>query len=422
MIESKIYESSTATFEGSCPSEMPDRSDELGLIDLLVLLAGRKGLIAKTTGVFLVVGLIAALLQPVTYTATTRFMPPQKTQSAASMMMSQLSSVGGGALASMAGGELGMQNPNDLYLGLLTSRPVADAIIQKFDLKTVYKAQDMTAARKVLAGNSHIEAEKQGFISVSVTDSDRKRAPEIANYYVDGLRNLTKDMALSEASQRRQFYEEQLKQAKDALVTAEYSFEQIQQSKGLVQLDAQAKVMIESLSVLQAKVSAKEVELEAMRSYSTDQNPAVELAEHELASMKEEVAHMQQRSHSSGSHDLGLEDVPSAGLDYLRAERELKYRQALFEMLLKQYDAARIDEAKDAAIIQVVEPAIEPEHKSPQRRVLILILATFLGFFSGCFLALALWSKKRAEADPVLAGQIRKLKYALAFHIANRTP
>ena len=168
---------------------------------------------------------------------------------------------GAGSLAAVAGGGLGLKNPNDIYVGLLNSRPVADAIIQQFDLANVYHAKDMTAARKRLASYTEVVSEKNGFIAVSVTDKDKRRVAEMANAYTDELRILTKTLAVTEASQRRLFYEDQLKQAKEALFRAEVSFQQVQQSKGLVQLDAQAKAMIESLAVLRAQVAAREVEV-----------------------------------------------------------------------------------------------------------------------------------------------------------------
>ena len=215
----------------------------------------------------------------------------------------------------------------------------------------------MTKARKKLAGYTEVTSEKNGFITVSVTDKDKKRVAEMANAYTDQLRILTKTLAVTEASQRRLFYEEQLKQAKEALVAAELAFQQVQQQKGLVQLDAQAKAMIESLSALRAQVAAKQVEVQALRSYSTEQNPDVQLAERELTSLQAEEARLEQSNHAPGIAGLGLGNVPAAGLEYLRAAHELQYQQALYDMLMKQYDAAKLDESKEAAIIQVVEPA-----------------------------------------------------------------
>ena len=394
-------------------SVAPGDSYEVTLIDLLTQLAYRKWLIAKGTGIAVLAGVILSLVLPVRYTATTKIMPPQQTQSTASMlMMNQLSGAGGGSLAALAGGGL-LKNPNDIYVGLLNSRPVADAIIQKFSLAKEYHAKEMTEARKKLADFTVVTSEKNGFIAVSVTDKDRKRVAEIANAYTDQLRILTKTLAVTEASQRRVFYEEQLKQAKDALVSAELAFQRVQQQKGLVQLDAQAKAMIEGLAVLRAQVAAKQVEVQALRSYSTEQNPDVQLAERDLVSLQAEETRLEQSNHAPGIAGLWLGNVPAAGLEYLRAAHELQYQQALFDMLMKQYDAAKLDESKDAAIIQVVEAAIEPDHKSSPKRAIILLLSAFVGFFAGCILALFFWWKELVQVDPIAAKRLEELGYAL---------
>jgi uncharacterized protein involved in exopolysaccharide biosynthesis len=406
-------EETEATMDGASLSEAPSDGYEVSLIDVLTQLAHRKWLIAKVTGIAVLAGVVLALVQPVRYTATTKIMPPQQTQSGASMMMSQLASSGGGSLAAMAGGGLGLKNPNDIYVGLLTSRPIADAIIQKFDLAKEYHAKDMTAARKELAGNTVVTSERNGFISVSVTDKDKKRVAEMANAYTDQLRILTKTLAVTEASQRRLFYEEQLKQAKDALVAAELAFQQVQQQKGLVQLDAQAKAMIEGIAALRAQVVAKQVEVQALRSYSTEQNPDVQLAERELTSLQAEESRLEQSNHSPGIAGLGLGNVPAAGLEYLRAAHELAYRQALFDMLMKQYDAARLDEAKEAAIIQVLEPPIEPDQKSSPHRLRILLLFTIGGFIASCFLVWILWRRDLAQSNPDFTRALQNLKCVL---------
>ena len=414
MIEQGVYSSQTsAPLHDASSWEAPGDGHEGSLLDFLTRLVYRKWLIAKVAGIAMLIGVLTCLMLPVRYTATTKIMPPQPTQSTASMMMNQLANMGAGSLAAAAGGGLGLKDPNDIYIALLNSRPVADAIIQDFGLAQAYHTKNMTAARNQLAHNTVVASEKGGFIAVSVTDTDRRRSAEIANAYSGGLRILTKTLAVTEASQRRLFYEDQLKQAKEALVAAEIAFQQVQQTKGLVQLDAQAKTMIESLAVLRAQVAAKEVELQAMRSYSTELHPEVALAERELSSLQAEAARLEQHNHSPGSGDMGLEDVPGAGLEYLRAEHELKYRQAMFDLLIKQYDAARLDESKDATIIQVVEPAIEPEHKSSPKRALIVLLSMSGGFFVGCLLVLLGWWKENFQSNPRDAKQLRDLKNAL---------
>ena len=414
MIEQGVYSSQSAVSSQDAASwDAPGTGHEVSLLDFLTRLVSRKWLILRVTGIGLFIGVISCLMWPVRYTATTKIMPPQQTQSAASLMMNQLANMGGSSLAVAAGGGLGLKSPNDIYIGLLSSRPVADAIIAQFSLANVYRARDMTAARKSLARATDIASEKDGFITVSVTDGDKMRCAGMANAYTAGLRMLTKTLAVTEASQRRLFYEDQLKQAKEGLVTAEIAFEQVQQQKGLVQLDAQAKTMIEGLAVLRAQIDAKDVELQAMRSYSTEQNPEVALAERELSSLRAESARLQQRSHAPSFGEMGLEDVPGAGLEYLRAEHELKYRQAMFDLLIKQYDAARLDESKDAAIIQVVEPAIVPDRRSSPQRALIVLLSMAGGFCVACTLVLVGCWKESFQSDPRVAQQLQNFKLAL---------
>lgn len=412
--QNDTLEETAAIMDGIISEDAPSNRYGFSLISILTQLAYHKTLLATVTGMAFFAGIIFSLLLPVRYTATTKLMPPQQIPSSASMLMNQLANGGAGSLAAIAGGGLSLKNPNDIFIGLLTSRPIAEAIIQKFDLAKVYHAKDMTQARKKLAGYTEVTSAKGGFITVSVTDEDKERVAKMANAYTDQLRILTKTLAVTEASQRRLFYEEQLKQARETLIAAELAFQQVQQQKGLVQLDAQAKAMIEGIAALRAQVASKQVELHARRSYSTEQNPDVQLAEKELASLQDEEARLEQINHSPRFGGIGLGNVPAAGLEYLRAAHELAYRQALSDILMKQYDAARLDEAKEATIIQVVEPAIVPERKTSPNRTLIVLLFTLAGFFGGSLSVATLrWWRDIVQSDPILAKQFEELNYAL---------
>jgi uncharacterized protein involved in exopolysaccharide biosynthesis len=377
-------------------------------VGALTHLARGKRLVLLATGIAFVIGIVVSLLLPVSYTATTKIMTPQQTQPSAALLMSQLAlnSTATNPLAGATGGGLSLRNPNELYLGLLASRPIADGIIAEFGLSGAYHAKDMTAARKALADRTIVTSEKSTLIAISVTDTDKKRAAAIANAYPEQLRDLTKNLALTEASQRRLFYEERLKDAKADLVNAELAFQQIQKQKGLIQLDAQAKALITSLADLHAEVADKEVQLQALRSYSTEQNPEVQLLESQLASLQNQTAKLEERSGAPGSGGMDLADVAGAGADYLRAEHELEYRQALFDLLLKQYDAARWDESRNAAVIQVVEEAIPPDVKSAPRRTLIVLVFTAFGLFGAWFYILG---------RNILAGNPRILQLLAEF-------
>lgn len=407
----EVAQWSSAGVDQSIASER-QAPEGLTLLALLAALAQRKALITKITATAAVLGIGLALLLPVRYTAVCRIMPPQQTQSSASFLLSQMQP-GGEALAALTGDGLGLKNPNDLYIGMLKSRPIADAIIHDFGLDRIYRSPDMSEARNRLAGYTHIESEKSGLIAITVTDRDKFRAAAMANAYTSQLRVLTQNLALTEASLRRLFYEQQLVQAGKALVSAEAAFQQVQQSRGLVSLNGQSAAMIESLAVLRAQISAKQVQLEALRSYSTERNPEVALARQELASMQAEEARLEHRNRATEAGDLGLGDIPGVGREYLTAEHELAYRQTLYDLLVKQYDAARLDEGKEAAIIQVIEPAIAPDRKSSPKRVLIVIVASFLGWFAACFYVLAATALARACTDPEIDFQLSALRHAL---------
>ncbi len=258
---------------------------------------------------------------------------------------------------------------------------------------------------------------KEGFISISVEDRDRSRAPQIANAYVDELRRLTQDLAVTEAGQRRIFFERQLELAKNNLADAEQALKQTQQQTGLIQLDGQAKVIIESVVKLRAAVATKEVELDAMRLFSTEQNPDVRLDERQLASLEAQLALLEKQSRGSNPDPDGVQvpigDVPEAGLQYVRKLRDLKYSEAMFEMLAKQYEAARLDEAKTAAVIQVLDPAEVPDRKSSPPRVWIIAIATLLGFLGAAGYVLLAEALGRLRSNPEMDARLRMLKVAV---------
>lgn len=392
------------------PTERPDSIPGLFLIELFTLFASRKRLIAIAAGIGMLVGVVLSFVLPVEYTSTTRIMTPQQTQSTATMLMSQLAGASSGMIPSSVGGALGLRNPNDLYIGILGSRTIADALVKEFGLQKLYRARDSEAARKKLADETSIRSEKSGLIAISVTDRDRNRSAQLADAYTEHLRSLTQNLAVTEASQRRLFYEDQLKNAKNNLVSAEFQLRQVQLRKGVIQPDAQGKAVITELAELDAQIAAKEVELQARRSFSTEQNPDVQLIQNQLASMRQTQARLESRNPGSGNVAMGMQDLAGSSLDYLNAAHELQYRQTLFDLLIKQYDGARLDEAKDAAVIQVVDAPVPPEQRSSPRRLLITILMTVLGMLCACAY---LFVQEISRSNPEIAAAFAGFKSAL---------
>jgi len=398
---------------------------ECRVLDLLIILSRRKPLILRATLAAALLAGMVSLLLPNRYTATANILPPQQSQSLAASMIGQLGPLG--PMAAMAQKDLGLKNPNDLYVGMLRSRTAEDALIRRFDLRRVYRDKKMSDARHDLENASSIVLGKEGFVSISVEDKDPSRTSQIANAYVDELRQLTQDLAVTEAGQRRLFFERQLELAKNNLADAEQALKETEQKTGLIQLDGQAKAIIESVVKLRALMAAKEVELHAMRLFSTEQNPDVMLGEQQLSGLRAQLALMEKQS--SGPADIQVSassvpsgNVPEAGLQYVRKLREVKYAEAMFELLAKQYEAARLDEAKTAAVIQVLDPAIEPDRKSSPERTWMVVIATLLGLFGSVGYVLSSEALGRMRLNPDVNERLTMLKTAvLQPHFQPRT-
>src|SRR6266849_7187236 len=358
--------------------------DEISLLDLLIVLAKHKRIVLGVPLVVAIAAAIVSLLLPNIYTGTARILPPQQSASAASALLNQRGGVLGG-FAGAAGGTIGIRNPNDLYVGMLKSRTVADNLIARFDLTKIYEQELQSGTRNILQNNTTITAGRDGIITIDVDDKDPKRAADLANAYVDELMKLTRVLAVTEASQRRLFFERQLLQVKDNLTSAEMAARQGLQKGGLAQVDAQGRSMIEVTARLRAQISAKEVQLGAMRTFAAEGNPEMQRTRQELEALRRELARIEG---SSAATAIGKADVSgNTGLNNLGRLRDVKYHEFLYELLAKQYELARIDEAKDSTIIQVLDKAVEPDRKSKPVRSVIVILSTMFGMLVGIGLA-----------------------------------
>jgi tyrosine-protein kinase Etk/Wzc len=323
-----------------------------------------------------------------------------------------------GPMAALAQKDLGLKNPNDLYIGMLRSRTAEESLIRRFDLLRIYGDDKMSKAREDLEKASSIVLGKEGLLTISVEDKDRGRASEIANAYVDELRQLTQDLAVTEAGQRRIFFEQQLELAKNNLAGAEQALKETEQNTGLIQLDGQAKAIIESVVKLRAAIAAKKVELHTMRLFSTEQNPEVQLGEQQLSGMGAQLALLEKQGGGprdvAGKVEVQVGNVPEAGLQYVRKLRDVKYAETLFELLAKEYEAARLDEARNAAVIQVVDLAIEPDRKSSPPRSLIITIVALLGFFASSGYVLAAEAIRRLRLNPEVEARWSALKASVS--------
>jgi uncharacterized protein involved in exopolysaccharide biosynthesis len=393
----------------SVPQQTTEANADISLLDLLIVLAlhGRD-LLAGTVAAAALAAVVSFFL-PNRFTATTIILPPQQNTSSAVALLGQLGSAN--PLASLAGSGLGLKNPNDLQVAMLKSRTVEDAMIDRFNLMALYREVRRSDARNAFEKVTDIEnGPKDGLIRISVTDKDPSRAAEMANAYVDEYKKLSATIAVTEASQRRLFFEQQLVQAKENLADAEEALKRTQQKTGLIQLDGQARAVIESVAQLRGQVAAKQVQIRAMHQFAAEQNPDLQLAEQELAGLRSELARMGSGSGgSSGDLLMPKGSVPEAGLDYVRKLRDMKYNETIFELLAKQFEIAKIDEARQGSVVQLVDKAIVPDKKSSPQRLLIVACSTIAGLVLAIFWVLFSEALRFARKDPRQREQLNAL-------------
>jgi tyrosine-protein kinase Etk/Wzc len=359
--------------------------DSVSLVSVLQTLRRKSrlvGIVTLTT--FVIVSAIAFLL-PATYTAAASFIPPQSNSGGLSSLASQLSSIGVGAGAVLGA----VKNSGDLYVGILGSHTIAATLVSRFHLMEIYKVKKESKAIARLASRSNFEAGvRDGIITIKVTDRSPQRARDLANGYMEELHNVTDRLALSEAAQRRLFFEQQLAREKDHLADAEVALKQVQEKTGLVAPAGQTQVGLSTIAQTRAAIASRQVQLAGLRFSATEQDPQVVQLHDEIAELQSQLAALQKGIGPSSSVDVPASKVPQVELEYVREEREVKYHEALFEMISKQYEAARLDESHEAPMLQVLDFATVPDTRSGPPRTVIIGVGLFFGLCLAVLFAL----------------------------------
>jgi uncharacterized protein involved in exopolysaccharide biosynthesis len=381
--------------ENNLPMGIQDNDDEISLLDLLQTIVDNLRLLVLGP---LVVGFTAlgvSFLVPPTYTAKTQFLPPQQQQSAAASMLASLGSLGG-----LAGAVGGIKNPADQFLAYMKSVTIQDSLIDRFKLLERYEAKTKMETRIELTKNVRAVSGKNGLISVEVDDTDPKFAAELANAHVEELGKLLGKLATTEAQQRRMFFEKQLTQAKEKLIQSEIELRSTGVSGSVLKSNPASAVA--AVAGLQAGVTAQEVRLGAMRGYLAETAPEFKQALNELTNLKAQLAKQEK--------DMPLNSNMTAQGDYISKYREFKYNETLFELFAKQFEIAKVDEAREGAVIQILDTAQPPERKSKPKKGVIAIIATLAAFFALLLFVLIRQAIKNGAQDKETSRKLHHLK------------
>jgi uncharacterized protein involved in exopolysaccharide biosynthesis len=382
---------------------------EVSLIELLTVLLQRKWFILGfSLAAAILMGILAFLIHP-RFKAEASILLPQQQQSSLAALSGSLAGFGGGSVAT----SLGLKSPGDIYIGILGSRTIADAIIARFHLQQVYRGKLASETRKALSGHVFFTNGKDSLIRIAVEDEDPRRAANMANAYVEELYKQNSRLAITDAAHRRLFFEQEVGKAKEGLGAAETALKNTEQSTGMVAPSGQTEILIRSEAQLRAEIASREVKLQAMRSYATDENPEIEIVKSEIGTLRSQLQRLEAKGGSESS--VSAHKLTDSSLEYMRKFREVKYQETLFDLLAKQYEAARIDEAKEAPMIQVMDRAEVPDRKSWPPRAMFVEVGGMLAFLLSCAWVLIRHTVRRFSEMPGHAAELQALQNALMF-------
>ena len=389
-------------------------SSDLRLVHLMTWLGESKRLIGMVVGfVFVAALVISLLLQPI-YTARTTLLPPgTQQQGGSAAALAALGSLGG-----LAGG-LGAKTPDELYVALLKSDSVLRALDQRFSLRQRYDIRHFEALRKTFPSIVRIASDKKtGVISVEVDDKDPVFAADLANAHTTEITKVLGRLAVSEAQQRRLFFEQQVKDTKENLVKAEADLQGVQERSGVIVLEKQAEALISGAAQVRASISEREVRLKVARISATDQNPEVIRLMSELSALRSELARMEsmQGGQPGSAVDMPVGKIPRAALDYVRARRELKLQETLLEAMIRQLELARLDEAKEGPLLQQVDRASPPDYKSKPSRAILVGTSTLFSLIAvTAWIIVRRYNALQNEIDPAGSESWRAMKLSWAW-------
>ncbi len=353
-----------------------DNYDEIDLIELLLPLFKNINFILRVCIYVFIISVLISFMLPKIYISSATILPPQIQSSISSQILTQLGGLAGGISLPQA------KDTSELYKAFLQTNEVVDYVIEKNRLDEFYKEKNKESLRGILKNNLQVNIDrKSGLMKISYLSKSPEMAFNIVSSFIEGLKKLNNKLAVTEASQRRLFFEEQLEKAKENLIRAEEDLKKFQLKTGSIKIDDEAKAAIEEVSMIRAQISAKEIQLKVMKNYLTPENPEYKALVDEIFALKEQLSKLQSKIPDDDESKLSTKKVSVYGIEYIRKMREFKFSEAMYEFMLKQYESAKIDESKDAAIIQIVEkPEIPQKKYKPKRRVVVLLL-TLVGFF-----------------------------------------
>jgi uncharacterized protein involved in exopolysaccharide biosynthesis len=366
------------------PVETPHAAGN-SLVHLQLLWQHRRMLARAVLFGFLASTALAFII-PVRYESTARLMPPDTSQSAGLAAAAALSG-GSGWLGGIASEMLSLKSTSEIFVGILSSRTVQDKLIQQFDLRKLYWDRRMEDARSHLADHTRISLDRKSqIISITVTDRDPKRAAAMADAYVAELNRLVAQLSTSSARRERIFLEERLQSVTKELEAAEKEFSQFASKNTAIDVKEQGKAMVEAAATLQGQLIAAQSEYEGLRQIYMDNNVRVRSVKARIDELQHQLEKLGGKGESATSISgqpgdslyPSIRKLPLLGVTFADLYRRTKIQEEVLETLTKEYELAKVQEAKEIPTVKVLDTANVPGKKSFPPRLLIIFLGTAL--------------------------------------------
>ena len=371
------------------------------------LLWSHRALLFRVALYALLASTLVAFLIPVRYESTARLMPPDnQSTSGLAAAAAALSAGGGGGLGGFASEFLGLKSTSDVFVGILASRTVQDALIRQFDLKKLYRDSRMADARKDLADHTSVSVDRKSqIISITVTDKSPQRAAAMAQAYVQELDRLVAELSTSSARRERIFLEGRLQAVNQDLEAAEKDFSQFASKNTAIDVKEQGKAMVEAAAMLQGQLIAAQSQYEGLREIYTDNNPRVRTVKARIDELQRQLEKLGGKGESTTNVSAqpgdslypSIRKLPLLGVTYADLYRRTKIQEAVLETLTKEYEMAKVQEAKEIPTVKVLDKADLPDKKSFPPRLPVVFLGTVLAL--GAATAWVLGNQKWQETD-----------------------
>lgn len=344
-----------------------DARENTAFMNALIALGYEKKRFFLTSLLGVFVGLVVALNVPRYYTATAVILTPQQQQAGQAGALAQL-----GALAGVAGAATGMKTPEDLYLALLKSRSLQTQVIEQLKLQERYGIPSMDACLSMLSGRVKITVQKStGLITINADDRSPQFSADLASAYVSQLRNMMSRMALTEAQQRRAFFEKQQEKIQSALIQAEVRFAGLQQTTGFMVTASEAEMALREAAETRRQIAELGVRRAAMGIAVTSENASMRALDAQLSMLQQRLSQLE--AGGQGEHGKANPDRYRS----VQAYRDVKTYEMAYEQVTKQLELARLDEAKEGPLLQQIDPAVPPEFPSKPKRTFVLLGIAF---------------------------------------------